>query len=78
MRGRKRRRWVEDCEEMSHHRRQGECGAYSFARDDTPIDYVALVFTDNDGRFVLWHTCGIGMHERVLHQDANDFSECLV
>ena len=83
--GRKRRRWVEDCEKMRHHRKQlltrlkrGQCGAYAFARNDTPIDFVSLVFTDNYRRFVLWHTCRVGMHERVLHQDASDFFECLV
>ena len=70
---------------MSHHRKlfltglkRRQCGAYSFARDDALVDFVALVFTDNDAHFILWHTHGIGMHERVLRQDASDLSECLV
>ena len=70
---------------MSHHRKlfltglkRCQCGADSFASDDAPIDLVAFVFTDDDGCFILWHTSGIGMHERVLHQDASDFFECLV
>ena len=70
---------------MSHHRKQFlaglkrfQCGADSFASDDAPIDLVALVFTDDDGSFILWHTRGIGMHERVLHQNAGDLAKRLV
>ena len=50
----------------------------SFAGDDSPIDLVASVLPDDDGSLILWHTRGIGMHKRVFHQNAGDFSKRLV
>ena len=50
----------------------------SFADDDAPIDLVTFVLPDNDGNFILWHTRGIGMQNRILHQNMGDLSKSLV
>ena len=62
---------------MSHHRKKFltglkrcQCDVDSFASDDAPIYLVAFVFTDDDGRFILWHTRGIGMHECAIKMRA--------
>ena len=72
--GRKRRRWVENCEKVNYHKKylltrlkRGQGGVYSFARDNNPIDFISVVCTYDDHCLLLWHARRISMHERILH-----------